>query len=109
MKLKTKVKVVNENQVISLTKWKKEKVESKQEVESLKRYLSVLSFYQIIQETHQMIAEIRKGELTRYKVLKSKLVLQEFKNRLLTENANKQLNFMCKKISQKLEAIEGYI
>lgn len=74
--------------VISISKWKNEKAKNA-ESESLKKYMNVLSFHDLIHESQGVIAEIKSSPVNQDLQERSKGLLDEFHNRLsLEENAH---------------------
>ena len=70
-----------EENVVNLADWKAKNIISKKE-ESIKNYLSVLNFNELTTESNNVISELRSNPINHDLIVRSKLLLEEFNNRL---------------------------
>lgn len=97
-------KNVEKANVISLSQWRNEKAQES-ESESLKRYMNVLSFHDLIHESQGVIAEIKSSNVNQDLQERSKGLLDEFHNRLASEEPSdwsRALGEMKKRLEKTL-------
>ena len=104
MKRNVGSQIADGQKVISITQWKDEKAK-KQESESLKRYMNVLSFHDLIHESQGVIHEIKTSPVDKDLTERSRGLLDEFHNRLSEEETSdwsKALGDMRKRLEKTL-------
>lgn len=90
-----------ENNVISLALWKNKKsASSDKEKESVRAYLKLLSFHELINETQEVIKEISAGKINQEVELISSEIIHEIDNRASSEG-NSALKEALEDIKQK--------
>jgi hypothetical protein len=103
-------KALHELPVISLSQVRNLAELAKQE-ESISRYLGILSFSQLINETANTIENLSQKDITKQIAVKSQLVFKELGSRIEGQSTQKfpVLSNMRKQIDQKIQDIQHYL
>lgn len=92
-----------ENNVVSLAAWKNTRPVSNKEKESVRAYLKLLSFHELINETQEVIKEISAGKINQEVELISSEIIHEIDHRASSEG-NLALKEALNDIKKKFEA-----
>lgn len=96
--------------VLSFEQWRRAQGE-KTEGQSIKQYLKVLSFHDLVNEYQSIIQELKDSPLNTELTQKSKLILKEFSDRLGEHSIgiSDSLTEMRSKIEKKIFDLNGLL
>ncbi|MEI8346234.1 MAG: hypothetical protein WCG27_02120 [Pseudomonadota bacterium] len=98
-----KINIRKGTKVVSLHSWR-EKKKSENKDKHYREYLGVLGLNELINESNELIRELKHHQLNNELSGRSKLILQQFNRRLepLGGKHASSLKILCKKIEKKI-------